>query len=93
MSIFFCKMTKEKQPSFVGFFADEADYSWGLWNMETNIRCFWIGPVDVLTEVILAGIMANHVLVWQILYINSLLRRLTPHFGFWKRDEYRGLFV
>jgi len=60
---FCCKMTKEKQTSFVGFYADEADYSWGLWNMETDIRCFCTGPVDVLTQVILAGIMAYHVLV------------------------------
>ncbi|RDY10535.1 hypothetical protein CR513_04903, partial [Mucuna pruriens] len=34
----------------MGFCADEADYSWGLWNMETDIRCFCTGPVEVLTE-------------------------------------------
>jgi len=76
---------KEKQTSFVGFCADEADHSWGLWNMETDIRCFCTGPVDVLTEVILACIIAYLVLVLQILYINSVLRRLTPHFSFFKK--------
>lgn len=61
--------------------------------METDIRCFCTGPVDVLTEVILPCIIAYLVLVSQILYINRVLRRLTPHFAFSKRDEYRGLFV
>lgn len=41
--------------------------------METDIRCFCTGPVEVLTQVILAGIIAYLVLVLQILYINMTL--------------------
>lgn len=56
----------------MGFCADEAH---GDWNMETDIRCFWTSPVEVLTEVILAGIIAYRL---QILYITTVFRRLTP---------------
>ena len=64
---------KIERPDFVmGFCADEAH---GDWNMETDIRCFWTSPVEVLTEVILAGIIAYRL---QILYITTVFRRLTP---------------
>ncbi|TKY68628.1 hypothetical protein E2542_SST04884 [Spatholobus suberectus] len=55
----------------------------GDWNMETDIRCFCTGPVEVLTEVILADIIAC--LVLQILYITTVLRRLTPPFCFFEK--------
>lgn len=67
------KKKKKERPQFVmGFCADEAH---GDWNMETDIRCFWTSPVEVLTEVILAGIIAYRL---QILYITTVFRRLTP---------------